>query len=396
MSLQVRPTVCLATVALVSLLLLLATPCRSQPGPGTDSDLQAYWLKLKEEYAPRFEQVKTDEEERQLEQEMRARYDKEVARRGPATRSSAVVLKGDLVDDAGSPVNGVTVTIEKPTPFLSADAPRPHPEVLTANGHFDLSYPCSSMVVTFTKSGYYGAKVNIDADPRWTQESFARLIRRGILVPPDKLGAVRIVLVKIVNPTKLQAFAGFSSGEGWETSLVDFGKEPATQSKPEELVKITDPKDVPANCAVALMARDPGTGAILTLPLPKDPGGREFPAGAWLYLNAPGGGFLLHKPKYPAACTRDMKEAPQEGYGPELVLPPETLQALARITATGSLDPEQRVYFYFKTADGKYGKGRVGAAMIDRKRKIFWLGVRLFVQPDGSRNLEDPTIEQQE
>ena len=131
------------------------------------------------------------------------------------------------------------------------------------------------------------------------------------------------------------------------------------------------------------------------------------PAEVRLVVNDPQGGFLRYEPKpgreirldHPWLC--DMKEAPPEGYTHELVLDSKAIKKLF----ADPVEP-QPVFFYIK-AYGKYGKGQLDwlkiilkeafRKYVDGELEPFHYvlddsrlvgAIQIFVQPDGSRNLE--------
>ena len=93
---------------------------------------------------------------------------------------------------------------------------------------------------------------------------------------------------------------------------------------------------------------------------------------------------------------REMDEAPEEGYGPELLLSPQEQSVRYQNGGHG-----WRLFFYFRTADGRYGKGyfeEMGGGWIDRGRHSITRGEParlrlrcvLYLNPvPGDRRLDD-------
>lgn len=359
--------------------------CRAQPATAPFEDEQTFVRRLKDEYAPRIRKAETKEERDRLEKEMWERLYSEAARR---SGTLSIKLRGEIVDEGGTPINGVQITVQNIPNSVHGDLPAP--EKLVADGRFNLSFRGSYLTIEFAKDGYYKVRIPLTDDPRPNQERFAALARQGVLSVGDKEGEIRVVLEKMGKTTKLRVFGGLLVRDDWDTTFIEFSKRPVLDLNKKEYVKVKGIKDVPVSCVVAMLDRDAESGKILLRQWTDRGTTYEVPAGLRLCLNTPTGGLVLYKPKRPAAGLREMKEAPDTGYGPELIASEQAINALARMSRGGSPNPEEYVYFFFKTGDGKYGKGTIYSIGTDVINKRLFMGVSFHLQPDGSRNLEDP------
>ena len=105
---------------------------------------------------------------------------------------------------------------------------------------------------------------------------------------------------------------------------------------------------------------------------------------------------LVKKPVHGRAYDetyREMDLAPEEGYEPVLLFSPEEQRLRMLMGGYG-----WRLFFYFKTADGHYGKGyfeEMGggwppSAKVAKKVPRIWMHVVFYVNPTpGDRRLDD-------
>jgi hypothetical protein len=348
--------------------------------------------RIKQEYKDRLDAAKTKEELCGIQAQMMDRvYKFEMDRMSQTTLD----LKGEVVDQNGKRLDGVRLTVRKqpysrPQPGWS-DTPELPPEILTVNGDFDVSYRgLSRLDLAFTKDGYYSEAMEfLGGHSKHNLAEFARLTLSGVLTPGAEKGRIRLTLEKLGKTTRLQQWRGLTVDGAWRAEVLDFTKKPSETEQDWRFVKIVGPQDVPANCVAAVMDRDQMTGAVLRQ---KRPGSLvcDYPVGVTLYLNAAKGGFIPYDPKHPPLALREMKLAPEAGYKAELSLSGKSLVSLATNEASG--DPAKCVYFFFKTADGKYGKGVIISAGGPARDVKSYVSIIFYLQPDGSRNLEDPTL----
>jgi hypothetical protein len=105
---------------------------------------------------------------------------------------------------------------------------------------------------------------------------------------------------------------------------------------------------------------------------------RPVPAPAILDFSHADGGIILYQPSTSIVnmALREMKTAPENGYASRIKVPH---------LGGGN------IYFYC-LINGMYGKGYITGVSFthaSRKRKGIGLGISLYLNPHGSRNLED-------
>jgi hypothetical protein len=105
---------------------------------------------------------------------------------------------------------------------------------------------------------------------------------------------------------------------------------------------------------------------------------RPVPAPAILDFSHADGGIIVYQPSTSVLnmVLREMKTAPENGYASRIKVP-----------HLGG----KNIYFYC-LINGMYGKGYITGVRFkhaSRKRKGIGLGIALYLNPDGSRNLED-------
>jgi len=110
-----------------------------------------------------------------------------------------------------------------------------------------------------------------------------------------------------------------------------------------------------------------------------------FPARIRLIYRGGDGGFVRYQPRNTNKAFHEMRQAPEGGYEKEIVV--DLSHAFDKQVLTTDMRRYDNFWFYWKIG-GKYGKGI--ARLQTEKWPIPMVGIRLYVQPDGSRNLEDP------
>ena len=286
-------------------------------------------------------------------------------------------LKGDVVDEPGERLTDVTATVE-----VSGEAKQELRRVLR-DGRFDFDFrDVTGMEVLFYKKGYYSAQLQVFSDPELTGEQWFRLMQGGTLKAADVEGEVQVVLEKQGQITKLDRYGATHSVGAAEAVLADFGKPPPPVAKGfVEPVKVDVVSPRPADGLVVVMEADErGAPAIKQLAVPPTGWGRA-PAGAKLVMTAKGAGFVPYQPAAPQRAAVEMRRAPEQGYEREMTLTDDHYARLAR-SATN------KAYFFFKTGDGRFGRGCLYRYSADPDESRVIIGVDLLVQPDKSRNLE--------
>ena len=154
---------------------------------------------------------------------------------------SSIKLRGEIVDEGGTPINGVQITVQNIPNSVHGDLPAP--EKLVADGRFNLSFRGSYLTIEFAKDGYYKVRIPLTDDPRPNQERFAALARQGVLSVGDKEGEIRVVLEKMGKTTKLRVFGGLLVRDDWDTTFIEFSKRPVLDLNKKEYVKVKGIKD---------------------------------------------------------------------------------------------------------------------------------------------------------
>ena len=269
--------------------------------------------------------------------------------------------KGDVADTGGTVLDGVQVAAERT--WAQERGPRPPVTErisLGANGVFDLRLDKSVGVeLFFSRDGYY-PESRFVMDPKQMGN-------------PVELTDLHIVLQKKGVTTKLDRF---------RTSVIF-----STESNETKGLLLDKPPDSRLNDAVRLYQEhirvEPdiaSDGKLATVDMPQYGWGVRLPRRLTFGFASAEGGFVFFKPKAAPKAHRQMCRAPEKGYEGRMVLTAEDLVV--------STKDHQGAYFYAKIA-GKYGRGCITAtSMSDDARKL-QLDVSIFMQPDGSRNLED-------
>lgn len=373
----------------VSLLLLLAGACGLSAQSTQPTEEETAIRRLREEYERKWQAAETKEEKMRLQRELWERaVELEMARVG----RSELALAGTVVDETGKLLDGVTMVVEGRAPYRWGEDPKnPPPVELKIDREFNVSRKgLIGMAVRFQKNGYYPTKIDQTEEREYRAKQYARAGQMGMLELADDKGKVRIIMEKMGQTTTLQEVAqGIAVKENWQAEVINFAKVQAglRRNRDKVFVELRKPAEVPDNCLTLLVDRDPSTGNLL-LRAAKRANDPDFmlPQSPRLYLNAKGGGIVRYEAKHPWRGMREMKQAPEAGYESELIIDDKMIEGFARDFSVS----DSRVYFFFKTSDGKFGKGCVSSIGLSRDGTAGGIDFRLFLQPDGSRNLEDP------
>ena len=315
-------------------------------------------------------------------------------------RNSGVSVRGEVVDEAGRPLDDVRVGIQKmriarpttslfePTPMVSRH------ETRIVHRRFRLSFPAQAFVfLSFEKPGYCQHALDV--------ESTSRRVGRSPPLPSPAVApllsdarhsdkrSVRVVLEKLHKPTRLLAWwqvtLSFGKGSrGTGGTAVDFDRRPGSNPPATKVDDLYDPAQLPARGAYVLAATVGGEpGARLdTFPI-RTPGGSNWTSPRQVRLVICGdeqSGFIPVPSPPGIDVLRGMKAAPVCGYERELVLDQDELRTMS--TAGGFT-----AHFYFRCGD-RYGKGRLGIPTASPD--VVRVDAYFYLQPDGSRNLEAP------
>lgn len=398
-----------------------------------------YWQKKREALRQAPENKgKTDE---QLDKEMRDRHELltniAMARTVQAARAT-FRLGGIVVDGDGQRLSDVEIDVRKESRNMFGwgnERNEMFSGTIRVAGSFALRIEDATEVsLTFRKLGYYPVREDFAVSLPGRCDSPEILANKKL--PPKTIERqnLRIVMEKQGKLTLLRsgggtlAFRHDGNGDVLEMG-VDAGGHWFMRGTRRTDISIRPPKHLPEKCVYivpksddkgrivltklsALQARRAKEanrgGAKLLGVIPDDESQYVYvPTELRLVVSDPQGGFVRHefkpgheiRPDRP--WTRDMKEAPQEGYVRELLLNSETIKKLF-----ADPDEPQPVYFYIK-AFGKYGKGQLSNLRIMLKEAqqkyvngqlepIHYLldeaglaaQILILIQPDGSRNLE--------
>lgn len=296
------------------------------------------------------------------------------------------VLKGEVVDERGQRLNGVSVELDKSRLKNMGEAAEHDTENRTIYGTFDFAISgYISVRLTFSKAGYYSRRVEF-AMPS-SGEALAN-IAAGLVVEQQVFTkeGLRIVLEKVGQLADLKLYGGFleyrSDGTG---KVLDLDKSHIGRKPLQVVSNVHDSSQLPVNCVYFLAERG-ADGKILTeqVQRPRSYFVEVFPQRLTLIMNDPDGGFVVFAPPTRKNLYHQMKQAPEAGYQRELILEANTLKQ--GMWAPGR-DPDASLHFFFKSS-GKYGKGAIGDVVVEEGATKVRLGVELRIQPDGSRNVE--------
>jgi|GEM_PF-3377021 len=294
-------------------------------------------------------------------------------------------LRGEVVDEQGQRLNGVTVRLGK-TRFKNYwEASETDEENVNVDGTFDLTITGYAYLrATFEKPGYYSKQIQVGID---LPPELAMRVIEGQTVDPQTMtkDGLRIVLEKQGNVTKLQTYGGFleyrSDGSG---KVMNFDKLPVGKKALQTMQNVHDSERLPPNCAYFIAERD-DNGLIGTVRWVRPEGQIPFtfPRRVTLIMSDPSGGFVPFLPAIQQNQFHQMKQAPETGYQSQLVIESDYFTR----TQGALVQSKNKQYFFFKTG-GKYGKGTVGNVVMNGSGSNVLLGVVFRIQPDGSRNLE--------
>ncbi|MFW2403414.1 MAG: hypothetical protein ACN4GT_01525 [Gammaproteobacteria bacterium] len=293
--------------------------------------------------------------------------------------NAAITLAGQVEDEDGNPLEGVSLSINKSRvslmeeSFLASD----DSNTVLADGRFRVSCrKCSGVRLHFDKAGYYSETKDFHVEKvaqpgsRMNPEVAEDLVRTDL----------RIVLRSAKNKVKLVRYRGFlrSAATGPVTVLplrLDLGTrgvEPERLTRPPD----GDAQYLPGH--VTLVAALTDAGELAEHPYPERPGAQlRVPAAPVIDFSAAGGGVILDQHGGPnkQVVYRTMRTAPADGYQ----------DTISIATADRSGD----FYFYCRIGD-LYGKGVIGLPTFDHVdgQEVVQAYIEIRLNPDGSRNVE--------
>ena len=304
---------------------------------------------------------------------------------------SGVSVKGDVVDEDGQPLKDVTLTVNR----VNAPGFKMGPgglvttgggglkETRVVNDTFDVSTAWWwGIGLEFSKKGFLPCRLGFDGGAMLPSELLLHF-SEGVITPsPVVKEGLRVELARrnIVSPTLFQIPSGQMTlkvdGSGNGLAIHDsLGGDMAEKAydRPEQI------KDLPPDTLSVEILRTPDSKAFVMSEL-KTQRNIVIPAQVTVRMNATNGGIVFAEPH--RHDYHFMREAPADGYQQEIVLTAEQILD----NELSSNEHNNGAFFYFKTSDGKYGKGDIQGGV--RRGSIALLGVRGFIQRNGSRDVQ--------
>lgn len=354
-------------------------PSATQPGAGLREPTTQDWKDLAAEMeAFRKNPPKTEEDM------VRARaLHAKLAGMALLEAKSDFRLKGEVVDESGKRMEGVKMTITRSMAPHMAPGPevvggRSETEEKTIDGTFDVTAQgWWGVGITFTKQGYEPEQIELTShmDQRSVQQMLEQrgvepstVVKEGLKIEMVKRPVPSATVVKGRQQLMVQA-----DGSG---QYAIFGKPRASEDREGNNLFSGDLKKLPANGELPKDAFTVEEAAQDGKFLPSTK--KSLPDSITLRLNASGGGILLFEPHRLDYGLRILKEAPADGYAQEIILKPEDMVKIGR---------QRGLFFFFKTADGKYGKGSLKGTFGMKSGKAEFY-VRMYLQTDGTRNVQ--------
>ncbi len=296
---------------------------------------------------------------------------REALREAHKKQNGIIVVEGDVMDDEGNPVPGVTAYIDR---FVASGFEGKSLESKEEfSGTIRFRFEGNSNVgIIFRRDGYHAA----DLFYKFTEPA------DGVAVDGQThiYRNVQVVMTKIKNLASLLRYSVWLKhpvhGEAtvWDVSGV--GAKKAKTAMADVTLDGTRPPEKVVYAAI-VPAEHPAPVLAIGGRVVLRPTGQVFRIGI---SDMADGGFIMvpasaaEKTRYP---MRELMEAPEEGYVPFIDLTDDQIR-----------DSRQGNYyrFYFKM-NGLYGKGKVYAINYLPERGLE-LRMDFHLQPDGSRNLE--------
>ena len=249
--------------------------------------------------------------------------------------------------------------------------------VVVRDGNFKITCEnCSAMTLSFDKEGYYSTKAEalyFKKRNDGTPLPELLVVNQDGTLPVVEQTDMEVILEQITHDkfAELVSFTvGISSGPNWNdlVALIDGGR---VRSVPLSVVQAKS-SSVESPLYIQLKPALDSSGQLVAVPASP----RPVPAPAILDFSHANGGIIDYRPSTSVErkVFREMKTAPKGGYKNRITVEPTRGEDL---------------YFYC-LINGMYGKGHMGLRFdhASRNRKGVALGMILYVNPNGSRNLE--------
>lgn len=299
--------------------------------------------------------------------------------------SGRIHLAGVVVDEAGNPLESVTMRVDVSRLDLGAESFFASEDTKkTIRGRFDERCSgCSSLTLTFTKAGYFEEEVSYSV----RSEELSREPGTDKVNKTD----IRVILMSEGRRAPLRKTGGGLSGGPVdrmeilkvEPSVARFGPSQVVL-RSGQLYSLTargsDTTDQsPLKVPYVYLASPQGLGApfkAASRPYPSG-SGRSIPSApvsVLLCASQEGDGFVVYEPKRPHLAYREMREAPATGY--------------ERCIAAPIWPAERTVVFFYCRVGSFYGKGQVRQASFSGvKPGVVEAPVWLLMNPQGTRNV---------
>lgn len=286
-------------------------------------------------------------------------------------------LKGNVVNEQGNPLTGVTVKVTTYSPVYSSETSK-------IDGFFDFDLNgCTLVILDFSKEGYYRESLRFYPEDA---KELAEKIIAGEQIGEQFVSAEKLLVTMTrCEQPELQA-------QNWDLSLEyranGNGKvltwstqSPYPNYKSVENVAL--PQLLPENCMYMIADTDED-GKIATADgLWKTPWSwrtflkQKYPRRVRVIMNGEGG-FIPFVPEKNKPLWRQMTLAPENGYQKEIIITADNFieagECAAAICYIKTPTRFGRIYIFFLPTAENYKNG-------------MYLKVFLFMQPDGSRNL---------
>lgn len=300
-------------------------------------------------------------------------------------------ITGDVVDDLGKPITGVTMTVEVRRPIKAhADIEHPHDWETrtieqTVSGSYSFAVDDWAFVsLTFRKNQYYHASLRVDAKGSVVRSGrpspvVAELIESAEQANPS---AVLVVMERIQPSTLLKRYHAeahlVDPSKVYAFRLSDGESPRAGKTEQAEIITVDDATNLPEGAIIL----QPDRLANGQFDLIKVRGGNvqwDLPRRMTLTMRGEGNGLISVPIQYGVDEMAGMNEAPSDGY--------QTGITLGIPDYRPGVDHGGRNFpllaFYVRIG-GKYGKGSI--SLYSRERKVD-VGMGIMLQPDGSTNL---------
>jgi len=293
----------------------------------------------------------------------------------------SLVASGMIKDQSGQTLSEVEIRVRESYLTTNYGEHNRSRSLLVHDGNFKIACKeCSAMSFRFTKEGYYPANAEavVFDDLSRLSESELKTISQGGAIPPmptvEKENMV-VVLEQVHHKQSIhlrQSGVVLSSGPDLN-DMVAVLKGMIVTTMPLSVVQ-TKSGSSERPLYIKLEPTLDNSGQLVAVPAKP----RPVPAPAILDFSHADGGVIVYHPSTSVVnmALREMKTAPDNGYANRIKVPH---------LGGGEI-------FFYCRFNGVYGKGRISGVRFkhaSRKRKGIGLGITLYLNPDGSRNLED-------